>query len=54
MARLLEEQQQVLGDDMDAPLTFENICDMELLHNCMRETLRMYPPLVRIARSLAG
>ena len=25
----------------------EQLGEMELLHNCMRETLRMYPPLVR-------
>lgn len=47
LARVLEEQQQVLGGNMDTPLTWEHLGEMELLHNVMRETLRMYPPLVR-------
>lgn len=46
LARLLEEQEAVLKGE-DTPLTWEHLGDMELLHNCMRETLRMYPPLVR-------
>lgn len=46
LARLMEEQQTVLKDPR-TPLTWEHLGEMELLHDCMRETLRMYPPLVR-------
>ena len=45
LARLMEEQQTVLKDP-STPLTWEHLGEMELLHDCMRETLRMYPPLV--------
>lgn len=50
LARLLEEQRTVLKDP-DTPLTWEHLGEMDLLHNCMRETLRMYPPLVRLDQS---
>lgn len=46
LGRILEEQQSVMEGDEDTPLTWEHLGEMELLHNCMRETLRMYPPLV--------
>lgn len=46
LERILEEQETVLKGDPSTPLTWEHLGEMELLHNCMRETLRMYPPLV--------
>eukprot|EP00752_Nemacystus_decipiens_P012524 g11092.t1 len=49
LARLMEEQQTVLKDP-NTPLTWEHLGEMELLHDCMRETLRMYPPLVLLIR----
>lgn len=49
LGRLLEEQRTVLKDS-DTPLTWEHLGEMDLLHNCMRETLRMYPPLVLLLR----
>ena len=45
LARLMEEQQTVL-EDPSTPLTYEHLGQMELLHNCMRESLRLFPPLV--------
>lgn len=45
LARLMEEQETVLKDP-STPLTWEHLGEMEFLHDCMRETLRMYPPLV--------
>lgn len=50
LARLLEEQETVLKGP-NTPLTWEHLGEMELLHDCMRETLRMYPPLVGIVCS---
>eukprot|EP00903_Cladosiphon_okamuranus_P015547 g14353.t1 len=49
LARLMEEQHTVLKDP-STPLTWEHLGEMELLQNCMREVLRMYPPLVYLAR----
>ncbi|CAM9433996.1 unnamed protein product [Pylaiella littoralis] len=49
LARLLEEQETVLKGP-NTPLTWEHLGEMELLHDCMRETLRMYPPLVLLLR----
>eukprot|EP00752_Nemacystus_decipiens_P012521 g11089.t1 len=49
LARLMEEQHKVLKDP-NTPLTWEHLGEMELLHNCMREALRMYPPVVFLAR----
>lgn len=46
LARLMEEQQRVLKDP-STPLTWKHLGEMELLHNCMRESLRMFPPEVR-------
>ncbi|KAG5175038.1 Obtusifoliol 14alpha-demethylase [Tribonema minus] len=49
MKRLEEEQAQVVGD-ADAPVTWEHLGNMELMHNCMREALRMFPPLIMLMR----
>eukprot|EP00903_Cladosiphon_okamuranus_P015545 g14351.t1 len=49
VARLAEEQQKVLKDP-STPLTWGNIGQMELLHSCMREALRMYPPTHQMMR----
>lgn len=46
LARVMEEQQRVMKD-ASAPLTWENLGEMELLHNCMREALRVCAPVVR-------
>lgn len=48
LERLLDEQETVLKDPQNTPLTWEHLGEMELLHDCMRETLRMYPPLVGV------
>jgi sterol 14alpha-demethylase len=48
--RVLEEQKQVLKGDMRKKLDFDDIQNMELLHNCMRETLRMCPTFIMILR----
>ncbi|CAM9959692.1 unnamed protein product, partial [Ectocarpus fasciculatus] len=50
LERLLEEQETVLKDTRNTPLTWEHLGEMELLHDCMRETLRMYPPLILLLR----
>lgn len=47
--RVVQEQKDLIGSD-GAELTYEVVDKMELLHNCMREALRMHPPLVLLMR----
>ena len=51
-ARLLEEQRAIFGDGdiRDAPMSFDDLNKMEILHNCVKETLRMHPPLIMLMR----
>jgi sterol 14-demethylase len=48
MKRIIEEQEQVM--DPGAPLDFDKINEMQLLHDCMREALRLCPPLILLIR----
>ena len=49
--RILEEQKKVLGGDMSKKgLVYDHLNQMELLHNCMREALRMCPTFIMILR----
>lgn len=51
LSRLQEEQDRVLkGKPKDAPLAWDDLGQMELLHNSVRETLRMFPPLIMVMR----
>ena len=45
---MLEEQEQVLGDTNE--LTLESLDQMKLLHACMKESLRLSPPLIYVMR----
>lgn len=48
--RVFAEQQSVLGSQVDKPLDFDDVGKMDLLFNCLRETLRMHPPLIMLMR----
>jgi sterol 14-demethylase len=51
LAEVLKEQQEVLGDNnKDVPLNFDTVGKMEYLQNCVKESLRMYPPLIMLMR----
>lgn len=54
LAAVKEEQERVLGGKSaniaDVPLDFDSIGEMEYLQNCVKETLRMYPPLIMLMR----
>jgi sterol 14alpha-demethylase len=47
--KILEEQKAVMAKYNDT-ITFEALEEMEYLHCCMKETLRMFPPLVLLMR----
>eukprot|EP00752_Nemacystus_decipiens_P011636 g10331.t1 len=49
LARLMEEQRTVIKDP-NTPLTWDNVGQMELLHNTMRETLRSNSPVMQLLR----
>jgi len=50
LRRIVEEQKTALEGDMSKPLDFDLINNMELLHDCMREALRLCPPLTLLIR----
>lgn len=43
--RILKEQSQVTGD-----LDYDKLNEMQLMHDCMREALRLCPPLILLIR----
>lgn len=48
--RILAEQKDIFGDDFSQPCDFDKLNDMELLHNSMKEALRLRPPLILLIR----
>ena len=48
--RLLEEQDKVLKKDRKKKLVYDDLQEMEFLHNCMREALRLCPTFIMIIR----
>lgn len=49
LPRILKEQEEVLAET-DGQVTLDALTNMEVLHSCMKETLRMYPPLIMLMR----
>ncbi|KAI0558076.1 cytochrome P450 family 51-CYP51G1 [Gracilaria domingensis] len=49
--RVKEEQEQVLSAT-GGKLNYEALTKMNLLHSCMKETLRMHPPLIFLMRKV--
>lgn len=47
---MFAEQQDVLGRNLDKTLEFDDLNKFDLLFNCIRETLRMHPPLLMLMR----
>jgi sterol 14-demethylase len=50
MKRIIDEQDKVLNGNRETPLTYDLLSDMQLLHDCMREALRLCPPLILLNR----
>ena len=48
--RMLDEQDKVLGGDMNKPLDYDALQKMEFLHNCMTEALRLCPTFIMLIR----
>lgn len=48
--KLLQEMKSVLGDDLSGDLDFNALKSMTYLDNCVRETLRLRPPIVTLMR----
>lgn len=52
-AKLYAEQKKVMGDrGPESPITIEDLDQMPLLHSCVRETLRMRPPIMQMMRNV--
>lgn len=47
--QLVEEQKEVLGEDLGA-LDYDSLKKMTLLDQCIRETLRLKPPIITLMR----
>jgi len=48
-AKILEEQVEVQGGKLHA-LDFDTVDNLKLLENCIKESLRLNPPLVTVMR----
>lgn len=48
--KLIEEQNKLFSADPTAPVDYDKLQEMEYLHNCMREALRLSPPLILLMR----
>lgn len=47
LEKVLEEQERVLKT---VPFDFDSVAQMEYLQNCVKETLRLHPPLIMLMR----
>lgn len=49
MQKVMKEQAAVLGS-MNEPLTADSVAKMDYLQNCIKEALRLHPPLIMLMR----
>ena len=51
MDKVLSEQGSVMGaQDKNGSINFDNVGEMEYLQNCVKESLRLHPPLIMLMR----
>lgn len=48
LRKVREEQYRIRGDDVDAPLTLEQVDEMEYTRVVVKESLRMKPPVIMV------
>ncbi|XP_038044568.1 lanosterol 14-alpha demethylase-like [Patiria miniata] len=48
--RCYQEQLRICGGDIDEPLTYDEVKEMTLLDRCLKETLRIRPPIMTMMR----
>jgi len=48
----MQEQQEVLGEDVNLTLTYEKTKQLKVLDKCLKETLRLHPPFILVARKV--
>ena len=48
--RIVKEQREIFEGKEDEPLTFDKVNEMQLLHDSMKEALRLCPPLILLIR----
>jgi sterol 14alpha-demethylase len=51
-AKLLEELKEHLGKDLNEELDYSKLKSMTYLDNCIRETLRLKPPIITLMRKV--
>jgi sterol 14-demethylase len=51
LKEVFAEQEKILGsDNVSTPLSYKQVGEMEYLQNCVKESLRMHPPLILLMR----
>ncbi len=51
LKKVLDEQQALLGaDNANKTLDFDTVNKMDYLQNCVKESLRLHPPLIMLMR----
>mmetsp|Transcript_8466 Transcript_8466/g.10749 ORF Transcript_8466/g.10749 Transcript_8466/m.10749 type:complete len:392 (+) Transcript_8466:43-1218(+) len=50
LKKVLAEQKQIRGTKSIDQLSYDDLQSMDYLHNCIKETLRMHPPLIMLMR----
>ena len=54
LAKIREEQYRIRGNDLDAPLTLDMLDDMVYTRACIKEVLRLRPPVIMVSSPSPG
>ena len=49
---LMDEQKRILGEQLEHPMDYEALKEMSLLDACVKETLRLKPPILTLIRKV--
>ncbi|CAD7077921.1 unnamed protein product [Hermetia illucens] len=50
--RVVQELEEIFGDDKETPATMKNLNDMKYLECCIKDALRLYPSVPMMGRSI--